>query len=90
MPYYVIERNFAEAIDIPVEAAADINLVNDEEDARWLFSFLSLDHRKTYCLYEAPSIEAIRAAAVRAGLPADSVVEVAGRVLPTGALVGAE
>jgi uncharacterized protein DUF4242 len=32
--------------------------------------------RKTYCLYEAPNAEAIRAAARRANLPADVVIEV--------------
>jgi hypothetical protein len=47
-----------------------------------LYSFLSADKRKTYCLYEAPSPEAIRRAAARAGLPADVVVEVTDRVLP--------
>ena len=86
MPYYIIERNYAEEVVTPVEAAPDINLINDEEEVRWLYSFLSIDRRKSYCLYEAPSIEAIRAAAVRAGLPADVVTEVTGRVMPTGIL----
>ncbi|MDF2576265.1 MAG: hypothetical protein K0S05_3177 [Agromyces sp.] len=85
MPYFIIERNFAEELPVPLESAPDINLVNDEEDVRWLFSFLSVDRRKTYCLYEAPSIEAIRVAAVRAGLPADVITEVDGRVMPNGA-----
>ena len=83
MPYYIIERNYAEEVVTPVEAAPDINLINDEEEVRWLYSFLSIDRRKSYCLYEAPSIEAIRAAAVRAGLPADVVTEVTGRVMPS-------
>jgi uncharacterized protein DUF4242 len=87
MPFFVIERNYAEQVEIPLEAAPDINLINDEEDVRWLYSFLSIDHRKSYCLYEAPSIEAIRAAAVRAGMPVDSVVEVVGTVMPNGELV---
>ena len=86
MPYYIIERNYAEEVVTPVEDAPDINLINDEEDVRWLYSFLSVDRRKSYCLYEAPSIEAIRAAAVRAGLPADVVTEVTGRVMPSGIL----
>src|SRR5947208_821422 len=30
---------------------------------RWLFSFLSPDKRKSYCLYEAPHADAIRVAA---------------------------
>ena len=50
--------------------------INDEEGVRWLFSFLSPDKRKTYCLYEAPNAEAIRIAARRANLPADVVIEV--------------
>ncbi len=87
MPFFVIERNYADQIEIPLEAAPEINLINDEEDVRWLYSFLSIDHRKSYCLYEAPSIEAIRAAAARAGMPVDSVVEVEGTVMPNGQLV---
>ena len=86
MPYYIIERNFAEEVQTPVSDALNINLINDEEEVRWLYSFLSVDRRKTYCLYEAPSIEAIRAAAVRAGLPADVVTELTGRVMPNGLL----
>ncbi len=86
MPYYIIERSFAEQINPPVEGAALINEINDEEDVRWVFSYLSLDRRKTYCLYEALSVEAVRVAAERAGLPADSIVEVSGRVMPSGTL----
>jgi hypothetical protein len=41
-----------------------------------LFSFLSSDRKKSYCLYEAPSPEAIREAARRANIPADVIVEV--------------
>jgi hypothetical protein len=86
VPYFMIERNFAEELVVPLEDAADVNLINDEEDVRWLYSFLSIDHRKSYCVYEAPSIDAIRVAAERAGMPADAIVEVAGRVLPSGEL----
>jgi hypothetical protein len=86
MPYYIIERNYAEEVPVPLEAAAGINLINDEEEVRWLYSFLSVDRRKSYCLYEASSMEAIRAAAVRAGMPADVITEVDGRMMPTGDL----
>jgi hypothetical protein len=83
---FVIERRFAEAIDLNDEGVRAINLINDEEGVRWLYSFLSVDRRKTYCLYEAPSVEAIRQAAVRAGLPADVVIEVSGKVHSDGSL----
>jgi len=76
MPLYVIERNFAEQLEVSKEAADAVIAVNIEEENRWLFSFLSADKKKTYCLYEAPSIEAIRKAAERAGLPADVITEV--------------
>ena len=42
----------------------------------WVYSFLSADRKKTYCLYEAPSAEAIRDAATRLGIPADVITEV--------------
>ena len=48
------------------EAARLVGQVNDEVGVHWLFSFLSADKKKTYCLYEAPNAEAIREAARRA------------------------
>ena len=86
MPIFMVERNYAEALEPSLEAADGINRINAEEGVRWLYSFLSADKRKTYCLYEAPTPEAIRTAAVRAGLPADVIVEVRDRVMPDGAL----
>jgi hypothetical protein len=76
MPTYMIERAYAEELDITDDAVRLIEEVNADEGVRWLFSFLSADKRRSYCLYEAPSPDAIRAAAVRAGLPADVIVEV--------------
>lgn len=85
MPIFMIERNYAEALEPTLDAVDGINRINAEEGVRWLYSFLSADKRKTYCLYEAPSPEAIRTAAARAGLPADVVVQVTDRILPDGA-----
>ncbi len=76
MPTYVIERSFAEQLDLTGDDVELIEAANAEEGVRWLFSFLSADRRRSYCLYEAPSAEAIIAAARRAGIPADAVVEV--------------
>lgn len=77
---FLIERRYADELEASAEVVDGINRVNDEEGVKWLYSFLSADNRKTFCLYEAPSAEAIRRAAVRAGLPADVVVEVQGRI----------
>jgi Protein of unknown function (DUF4242) len=76
MPRYVIERTFADRLEVTKEGNDHVNRVNDEEGVKWIFSFLSADKRKTYCLYEAPSTEAILKAARRAGLPADVITEV--------------
>ena len=76
MPLYIIERNFAEKIDVNAEGVLAITKINGEVGVNWLFSFLSADRRKSYCLYEAKDPEAIREAARRANVPADVIVEV--------------
>ena len=83
----MIERQYAEDLEVNAEVADQINRINAAEDVRWLHSFLSADRRKTYCLYEAPSSEAIRRAAARAGLPADVIVEVTDTVHADGSVV---
>jgi Protein of unknown function (DUF4242) len=80
MPLYVIERNFAEQLELTNDDVRLIEEVNADEGVHWLFSFLSADRRRTYCLYEAPSPDAIVAAAARANVPADAVVEVGAAV----------
>ncbi|MGY1592340.1 DUF4242 domain-containing protein [Geodermatophilus sp. SYSU D00965] len=87
MPVFMIERRYADALEVTADIAEGVNRINDDEGVRWLYSFLSVDKRKTYCLYEAASADAIRRAAVRAGLPADVVVEVSATVQPDGSLV---
>ncbi|WP_434667132.1 DUF4242 domain-containing protein [Paraburkholderia sp. A3BS-1L] len=76
MALFLIERQFADELELSAADAALLKEINDASGVNWLFSFLSADRRKTYCLYEAPSVEAIREAARQAGLPADVVVEV--------------
>jgi Protein of unknown function (DUF4242) len=76
MPLYVIERTFADQLDLTNDDVRLIEEVNADEGVRWLFSFLSADRRRTYCLYEAPSAAAILAAAKRNDVPADAIVEV--------------
>lgn len=84
MPVFMVERQFGERLEATPEVAAEINRFNDEAGVRWLSSFLSADKRKTFCLYEADDVEAIRAAAVRAGLPADAIMELSGEISADG------
>jgi hypothetical protein len=76
MPRFMIERNFAERLEMTKEGTEKINLINNEEGVKWLLTFLSADKRKTYCLYEAESADAIRNAARRNDIPADVIIQV--------------
>jgi hypothetical protein len=76
MPKFIIERNFADKLELTKNAVDNVNRVNDDVGVKWIISFLSADKKKTYCLYEAPSEEAILEAARRAGVPADVITVV--------------
>jgi len=81
MPLYVIERRYADQLELSSDGVKALEEINADEGVRWLFSFLSADRRQSYCLYEAPSPDELVAAARRAGIPADVIVEV-NRVSP--------
>ena len=89
MPVFMVERNFAEKLEVSEEGAAGINRINDEVGVKWLISFLSADKKKSYCLYEASSAEEILQAAERNGVPADVIVEV-GELSALGAMGGVQ
>lgn len=76
MPLYVIERSFADRLELTNDDVRLIDDINADEGVSWLFSFISADKLRTYCLYEAPSPDAILEAARRANVPADEIVEV--------------
>jgi hypothetical protein len=50
--------------------------VNAELGVTWVHSFVSSDKTKTYCVYDAPSPEAIRQASRRNELPVDTILQV--------------
>lgn len=81
MPRYMVERTFPDGLVVPVTedgAAAMLNVVdqNAEFGVTWVHSFVSDDKRTTYCIYDAPSPEAIRQAAGCNGLPVDQITKV--------------
>jgi hypothetical protein len=76
MPLYLIERRFAEQLFPNTDDVELIEAANADAGVQWIFSFLTADRRQTYCLYEALSPDALLAAAKRANLPADVIVEV--------------
>ena len=76
MPLYIIERNFAEQLELDADSVSAMREIHGDCGVNWLFSFLTADKRKTYCLFEAKNPEAVREAARRAQVPADAVIEV--------------
>jgi hypothetical protein len=82
MALFMIERNFASTVNVSEVNFKAIVDINQQTGVRWLQSFLSADKRKTYCLYEAESVDSLREAARRAGLPADVIIELGDQLRP--------
>jgi len=49
---------------------------NATEGVTWIHSYVTPDRKRTYCIYDGPSPEAIRAVAEKNGLPVDRITEV--------------
>lgn len=78
---YLVERTFPNGLEIPVNMEGSsicLNVVstNAEDYVSWVHSYVTTDHKKTFCIYDAPSPEAIRKAAEKNGLPVDNITEV--------------
>jgi hypothetical protein len=75
---YLVERTFPDGLGIPEDAALCLSVVerNADEGVTWVHSYVSEDRRKTFCLYDAPSPEAIRKTAARNDLPVDRITQV--------------
>ena len=81
MPRYLIERKFPDGLRIPLdEAGARVcqSVVdnNIHEGVTWLHSYATLDRKRTFCVYDGPSPEAVRRAAERNKLPVHTITEV--------------
>lgn len=76
MALFMIERQFADKLQLTRDAVQQIVDINQEIGVSWLMSFLSADQKKTYCLYEATNPDAIREQARLLGIPADVIIEV--------------
>ena len=76
MALFVIERLFADQLQLNADEIEAVEAYNNDANLRWLFSFLSVDRKRTYCLYEARDAEALRKQAEDLGFPADAVIEV--------------
>lgn len=81
MPRYMVHRTFPDGLQIQVdnggsEVCATVVGRNAEEGVTWVHSYVSADKRTTYCIYDAPTPEAIRKTAALNDLPVDQITEV--------------
>ena len=81
MPRYMVQRTFPDRLEIPMaNGGADICRTvverNAEEAVTWLHSYVSDDKHSTFCVYDAPTPEAVRKTAARNDLPVDQITEV--------------
>jgi Protein of unknown function (DUF4242) len=81
MPRYIVQRTFPDGLSIPATsegAAAVLDVVerNAEEGVTWVHSYVTDDKQRTFCVYDAPTPEAVRTVANRNELPVDAISEV--------------
>lgn len=81
MPRYVVERVFKDGLLIPMSPEGQricLGVVdnNQEDNVTWVHSYVSDDKTKSFCIYDAPSPEAVRKAAGRNNLPIEKITEV--------------
>jgi hypothetical protein len=81
MPRYIVQRTFPERLDIPVADGGEdlcrgVIEKNSEEGVTWVHSYVTEDKRTTFCVYDAPTPEAIRKTATRNQLPVDAITQV--------------
>jgi hypothetical protein len=81
MPRFLVERTFPEGLHIPVnDQGAEVCLSvvgnNALDGVTWIHSYVSGDKKKTFCIYDAPSPQAIHTASERSNLPVNHITEV--------------
>ncbi len=81
MPRYLVQRSFPDGLQIPMDESGEkaclaVVETNAGDGVTWLHSYVAVDRRSTFCIYDAASPEAIRRTAARNRLPLDSITEV--------------
>ena len=81
MARYLVERTFPDGLAIPVnEEGANVCLTvvgnNALDGVTWVHSYVTSDKKKTFCIYDGPSPDAIRRVAERNNLPVDTITPV--------------
>lgn len=81
MPRYLIEREFPDGLKIPqdevgAKMCGKVIDNNAEDGVTWVHSYVTPDRKRTFCIYDGPTPEAVRHAAARNQLPISKITEV--------------
>ena len=81
MPRYLVERTFPDGLAIPLseagaKACQGVIAVNADDGVTWIHSYVTPDRKRTFCVYDAPTPEAVRRVGDRNKLPVDHITEV--------------
>jgi hypothetical protein len=81
MPRYMVEREFPDGLEIPTNAdgaaaLGGVVLRNAEEGVSWVHSYVTPDKKRSFCVYDAPSPDAIRKVGEKNGIPVGAIHEV--------------
>lgn len=81
MPRYLVERTFADGMNLQANEDGamfcnSVALNNTEDNVTWIHSYVSSDRHRMFCIYDAPSPEAVRRTSLRNNLPLDRITKV--------------
>jgi hypothetical protein len=76
MPRYIVERTFDDGWPIPLDECAGVLARNADDGVTWIESYVSEDRTTAFCVYDAPTPEAIRKTAARNALTVDRITQV--------------
>jgi hypothetical protein len=81
MSRYLIERDFPDGLSIPQDqdGAKRCRTVidnNAEDGVTWVHSYVTADRKRSFCICDGPTPEAVRRAAARNKLPVSRITEV--------------
>jgi hypothetical protein len=84
MPRFLIERSIPglSRDDLSEAGRRSAAVLATMPEIRWIRSYISDSDGKMYCEYDAPSTDAIREHARRAGIPVDRISEISLEINP--------
>ena len=78
MPRYLVEHDFGSDMDVQAmkDWVGSPSTAVGDDVVTWVDSYISVDYTRTYCIYNAPTPDAIRRYAAMNNLPVNRITEI--------------